>query len=53
MKTEYNVRLVDNGDGTFSLGFVQRLKKMRKGHEWVDGNKPKVVKLLTKGSLVE
>lgn len=52
MKTEYNVRIVDNGNGTFSLGFIHRLKnKKGGGGEWVDGNKPKIVKLLAKGSL--
>ncbi len=47
----YNVRLVDHGDGIFSLGFVHRLKHGPKISEWVDGNVPKVVKLLTNGSL--
>lgn len=52
MKTEYNVRIVDHGNGTFSLGFVHRLKKRKGGGgEWVGGNRPKVVKLLIKGSL--
>jgi len=54
MKTNYNVRLIDHGDGKFSLGFVHRLKTAKKGGgEWVKGNRPKVVKLLTKGVLLE
>jgi len=48
---DYNVRIVDHGDGKFSIGFIHRLKKGKTVHEWVDGNRKKLVKLLTEGEL--
>jgi len=61
MKTSYNVRIVDNGDKTYSIGFVSRLK-IKRGvmacglpkattFEWVQGSVGKMVRLLTKGTL--
>lgn len=56
-KTDYNIRIVDNGDGTFELGFVSRLKT--KGlpkdiaGEWVSGSVRKMVRLLKKGILTK
>ncbi len=54
-KTSYNIRIIDNGDGTFSLGFISRLRitRLSKGTqgEWVDGSRNKIVQLLTKGTL--
>lgn len=66
-KTSYNIRIVDNGDGTFELGFVSRFKT--KGRyskkteitvpvpkdcygEWVEGSVRKMVKLLRKGNFI-
>lgn len=47
--TYYNVRIIDNHDGSFSLGFVSRLKLNRDGGgggEWKDGSLRKMKKLL-------
>jgi len=53
-RTSYNVRLYDNGDGTYSLGFCHRFKLTPKVKdiegEWVDGSLNKVKSLLEKGS---
>lgn len=46
----YNVRIYDNGDGTYKVGYVHRLRYLKnKGPDWVDGNKPKIEKLLKEG----
>ena len=54
-KTSYNVRIVDNGDGTYSIGHVSRLKTCGLpkdvGGEWVKGSIGKMIRLLTKGTL--
>jgi len=45
--TGYNVRIIDNHDGSFSIGFVSRFKPNGGGGgEWVEGNRPKLIKLL-------
>ena len=51
----YNIRVVDNGDGTYSLGFIHRLREHEGGGgggEWVYGSRAKIEKLLTEGELV-
>lgn len=51
--TTYNVRLIDNHDGSFSIGFISRFKLNKGGGgEWVDGNLRKLKKLL-RGELKE
>ena len=54
-KTHYNIRIIDNGNGTYSLGFVHRFKttpmKKKIAGEWVEGNVNKVIRLLNKGSI--
>ena len=46
--TSYNVRIIDHGDGKFSVGFIHRFKKVgnKGGGEWVDGNRGKVKRQL-------
>lgn len=55
-KTEYNIRVIDNGDGTYSLGFVSRLKACGLPKDtcgmWVPGSRNKMIRLLTKGTLM-
>ena len=56
-KTEYNVRIVDNGNGTYSVGYISRLKtcglpKNIRGM-WVAGSRNKIFRLLTKGTFKE
>lgn len=55
--TSYNVRIYDNGNGTFSLGFVDRFKTVGQPKNtcgtWVKGSKNKMVRLLTKGTIKE
>lgn len=56
-KTEYNVCFIDNGNGTYSIGHIMRLKHtpaMRRKHifgEWVEGCRDKIVRLLKEGTL--
>lgn len=52
-RTSYNIRLIDNGDGTYSLGFIHRFRNNKniQGGEWVDGSQNKVKRLLVKGEL--
>jgi len=46
-KLEYNVRIVDNGDGTFQLGPVSRLRSfIGGGGEWISGSQRKMLRLL-------
>ena len=46
----YNVRVVDNGDGTYSLGFIHRLREYEGGGgEWIEGSRSKLERLLIKG----
>lgn len=56
-QVDYNVRIIDNQDGTFSVGFVSRLQVHKKpkgdvGATWVDGSKRKMEKLLTQGKFL-
>ena len=47
-KTVYNVRLIDNGDGTFAIPFAHRFKKGRQGSgEWVDAAMSRIQRLFT------
>ena len=59
-KKNYNVRIIDNGDGTFELGYVTGLDT--KSHydksmkiwvqNWRRGNKRKMARLLHSGNIV-
>lgn len=53
--TAYNVRVVDNGDGTFTVSFVSRYRQfINSGEwngEWIDGSIRNVCRLLSKGRM--
>ena len=55
--SDYNVRIIDNGGGTFSRGHVSRFRVNNGSGDhcgtWVKGNQAKMQRLLTKGELVK
>lgn len=54
-ETAYNVRIIDNGNGTYSLGHVSRFTTYKAPKDcigrWVSGSRTKIIRLLTKGTL--
>lgn len=49
-KTEYNVRITDNDNGTYSIVRVSRLKTTDQP-TWVEDSENKIIRLLTNGAI--